>query len=60
VGLPHWSQYVSTDPRFKRPAELHSLCGDSGRARSLLGWQPQTSFETMIKDMVDADLERLR
>jgi GDPmannose 4,6-dehydratase len=60
VGLPHWTQYVTTDPRFKRPAELHSLCGDSNRARQLLGWQPRTSFEQMIQDMVDADLERLR
>jgi GDPmannose 4,6-dehydratase len=60
VGLPHWSQYVTSDPRFKRPAELHSLCGDSSSARELLGWQPRVSFEQMVRDMVDADLDRLR
>lgn len=60
VGLPNWLQYVTTDPRFKRPAELHSLCGDSSRARNLLGWQPKTTFTQMIKDMVDADLIRLQ
>jgi GDPmannose 4,6-dehydratase len=60
VGLPHWTQYVSSDPRFKRPAELHSLCGDSSRAQKLLGWQPKVTFEQMVKDMVDADLERLK
>lgn len=60
AGLPNWTQYVKSDPRFKRPAELHSLCGDSTRARELLGWQPRTSFEQMIRDMVDADLARLQ
>lgn len=60
VGLPHWSQYVSSDPRFKRPAELYSLCGDSSSARKILGWKPHTTFEDMIRDMVDADLDRLK
>jgi len=59
VGLPHWSQYVTSDPRFKRPAELHSLCGDSRCARELLGWEPCVTFEQMVRDMVDADLDRL-
>jgi GDPmannose 4,6-dehydratase len=60
VGLPHWSQYVTSDPRFKRPAELHSLCGDYSRANTVLGWAPRVTFEQMICDMVDADLDRLR
>ena len=60
VGIPDWAHLVKSDPRFKRPAELHSLCGDSSRARNLIGWQPKVTFEQMIKDMVDADLERLK
>jgi len=60
VGLPHWSQYVVSDPRFKRPAELHSLCADYARANTVLGWSPRVTFEQMIRDMVDADLERLK
>jgi GDPmannose 4,6-dehydratase len=60
AGVRDWEHRVVSDPRFKRPAELHSLCGDSGRARRLLGWQPQTAFDTMIRDMVDADLARLK
>ena len=60
AGVGDWEHRVVSDPRFKRPAELHSLCGDSGRARQLLGWQPQTAFDTMIRDMVDADLARLK
>jgi GDPmannose 4,6-dehydratase len=59
VGIADWIPLVKSDPRFKRPAELHSLCGDSSRAREILGWQPRTSFESMVRDMVDADLKRL-
>lgn len=59
VGIDNWTQYVKSDPRFKRPAELHSLCGNSSRARDLLGWQPKTMFTDMVRDMVDADLQRL-
>jgi GDPmannose 4,6-dehydratase len=60
VGITDWERYIKSDPRFKRPAELHSLCGDSTRARELLGWQPRTSFQQMVRDMVDADLKRLQ
>lgn len=60
VGITDWQHMVISDPRFKRPAELHSLCGDSSRARSILGWQPRTSFQQMIQDMVQADLDRLQ
>lgn len=59
VGISDWKTLVKSDPRFKRPAELHSLCGDSSRARELLGWQPRTTFEHMVRSMVDADLARL-
>jgi GDPmannose 4,6-dehydratase len=59
AGISDWKPLVKSDPRFKRPAELHSLCGDSSRARDLLGWRPRTSFESMVRSMVDADLKRL-
>lgn len=59
VGISEWQHLIKSDPRFKRPAELYSLCGDSTRARELLGWQPRTDFATMIRDMVDADIKRL-
>jgi GDPmannose 4,6-dehydratase len=60
VGITDWQPLVKSDPRFKRPAELYSLCGDSTSARNLLGWQPRVSFEDMVRSMVDADLERLQ
>ena len=60
IGIANWESYVKSDPRFKRPAELYSLCGDSTKARELLGWKPRTTFEEMIRGMVDADLSRLQ
>jgi GDPmannose 4,6-dehydratase len=59
VGITDWSQYITSDPRFKRPAELHSLCGDSSKAQNKLGWKRNTSFEDLVKTMVDADMKRL-
>ncbi len=52
-------KYVRIDPRFLRPAEVEHLIGDASKAREKLGWAPRTSFEEMVKLMVDADLEML-
>ena len=60
AGIEDWQHLVGSDPRFKRPAELHALRADTDEIRDILGWQPRTSFETMIQDMVDADLARLQ
>jgi GDPmannose 4,6-dehydratase len=59
VGITDWSQYITSDPRFKRPAELYSLCGDCSKAQNKLGWKRNTSFEDLVKTMVDADIKRL-
>ena len=59
VGL-EWQEYVRTDPRFLRPAEVDHLIGDSSRARAELGWQPNVDFKALVTMMVDADLERHR
>jgi GDPmannose 4,6-dehydratase len=50
---------VVLDPSLVRPAEVDHLIGDSTKAREELGWEPQTSFEQLIRLMVDADLELL-
>jgi GDPmannose 4,6-dehydratase len=52
-------EYVRLDPQFLRPAEVEHLIGDATKAREKLGWKPRTSFEDMVKLMVDADLELL-
>jgi GDPmannose 4,6-dehydratase len=59
VGLDP-EAHVRLDPRFLRPAEVEHLIGDASKAREKLGWEPRTSFEEMIRLMVDADLDLLR
>lgn len=47
-----YKKYVVQDEKFKRPEELNYLCGDSTKTRNILGWQPEYTFESMIKEMV--------
>ena len=56
VGLD-WQEYVKVDQRYLRPSEVDHLCGDSTKARTALGWQPEVSFEQLVNRMVDAQLE---
>jgi len=51
--------HVVIDPKFYRPAEVDILLGDSSKARKALGWAPKISLDQLIREMVDADLERL-
>ena len=55
VGIDDWSDYVIQDERYMRPAEVDVLCGDSTKAREVLGWKPKTSFEEMVRRMVTKD-----
>jgi GDPmannose 4,6-dehydratase len=57
VGLDY-RDYVVTDPRFFRPAEVDLLQGDASKARQQLGWRPTHTFEEIIQEMVDDDLRR--
>ena len=59
VGLD-WQKYVVIDEKFFRKAEVHQLLGDCSLAKKVLGWQPRTSFEGLVKMMVDHDLKRPR
>ncbi|MEZ5143868.1 MAG: GDP-mannose 4,6-dehydratase [Acidimicrobiales bacterium] len=58
VGLD-WEQHVVIDEAFFRPAEVDLLVGDSTRARTVLGWEPQVDFEGLVHMMVDADVALL-
>lgn len=55
VGLDY-KDYVKTDPRFFRPADVEMLVGDASKARRKLGWKTGVTFEELVKMMVDADL----
>jgi GDPmannose 4,6-dehydratase len=59
LGLDY-RDYVVSDPKFYRPAEVDQLVGDAGKARRVLGWEPRVSFEKLIHLMVDADTEALQ
>jgi GDPmannose 4,6-dehydratase len=52
----NWHKYVEIDPRYFRPTEVDALCGDASKARSVLGWTPKTTFEQLVRKMVDADM----
>jgi GDPmannose 4,6-dehydratase len=49
--------HVVLDPRYLRPTEVDELCGDAGKAARVLGWRPTTSFEELVRIMVEADLQ---
>ncbi|MFA7309141.1 MAG: GDP-mannose 4,6-dehydratase [Patescibacteria group bacterium] len=51
---------VRINPEFYRPGEVHLLLGDSTKARTVLGWDPQVGFEKLVAMMVDSDLELAR
>lgn len=56
VGL-NWKYFVKTDPKFMRPSDVTSLCGDASLAEKDLGWKPKVSFEELVKMMVESDIK---
>jgi len=57
--LPSGEDRVYTEERYWRPVEEHPLIGDPTKARTTLGWEPRTSFEQLVAEMVEADMARL-
>ncbi|MDO9249763.1 MAG: GDP-mannose 4,6-dehydratase, partial [Phenylobacterium sp.] len=58
AGL-NMEDHVEVDPAFIRPAEVDVLIGDPSKAKRVLGWEAATDLETMMREMVDADLVRV-
>ena len=58
VGLDA-SAHLHLDPALLREPETTVLCGDASKARSVLGWSPEISFEELVGEMVAADVDRL-
>ena len=48
-----YKDYVVQNPKFMRPEELKYLLGDSSKARDVLGWKPEYTFETMLDEMIE-------
>lgn len=55
-----WREHVRVDPRYYRPSEVDFLLGDATDTRERLGWVPSTSFEGLVSEMVDADMDLAR
>ena len=55
-----WQDHVVIDPALVRPAEVDLLLGDPSKARRMLGWEPKTSFDGLVRMMVDADIALVR
>ncbi|MFN2184248.1 MAG: GDP-mannose 4,6-dehydratase [Anaerolineae bacterium] len=59
AGLDY-QEFVVQDQAFYRPAEVDLLVSDASKAGSVLGWETTVDFESLVKMMVDAELERLK
>ena len=59
VGLDY-KKYVEFDEKYTRPSEVDVLLGDPSKAKKVLGWEPEVSFEGLVKMMLDHDLELAR
>ena len=51
-----WKKYVVIDEAYLRPADVHELRGDASKAETKLGWRPKTSFETLVREMLEQDM----
>ncbi|MEK7177737.1 MAG: GDP-mannose 4,6-dehydratase [Patescibacteria group bacterium] len=58
AGISDWEKYVVIDARFKRPAEVPNLKARAVKAEKQLGWKADTSFDNLVKMMIEADLKR--
>jgi len=59
VGL-NWEDHVVSNEKLIRPTEIKDLKGNPAKAKQVLNWESKTSFEDLIKLMVDADIERFK
>ncbi len=52
-----YKEFIEFDPRYLRPAEVDTLCGDSTKIRQKLGWAPKYTFDQLVDEMVASDLK---
>jgi GDPmannose 4,6-dehydratase len=60
IGITNWEPYIKIDPKFIRPAEVDILLGDCTKAQNQLNWHTRTSFQDMVKIMVNNDIKLLK
>jgi GDPmannose 4,6-dehydratase len=59
AGIENWEKHLIIDSALVRPADVISVVGDSSKAREILNWSTTVTFESMVKEMVDFDLESI-
>jgi GDPmannose 4,6-dehydratase len=60
VGLFNGKKIIQIDPRYFRPSEVETLLGDASKAKKKLKWVPKISFEKLVKEMTDVDLQQAK
>jgi GDPmannose 4,6-dehydratase len=55
-----YREFIEFDPRYTRPSEVEVLLGDATKARKVLGWRPRVDFHSLIRMMIESDLELAR
>lgn len=56
LGL-NFQDYVEFDKKFLRPSEVDALCGDASKLKQELNWEPKYSFQSLVDEMVECDME---
>jgi GDPmannose 4,6-dehydratase len=57
IGINDYMKFIGQDARYMRPDDVVTLCGDYSKAKAILGWEPRISFEDMVKEMVENDIQ---
>jgi len=60
IDISDWSEYVTVNPKYIRPAEVETLRGDATKAKEILGWTPKTPFDVWVNKMVKNDIDKLK
>lgn len=60
VKYRHPGDYIKIDPKYFRPTEVNTLLGCADKAKEKLGWSPRISFQELVKDMMEHDLEEAK
>ena len=60
VGISNGNIIIKIDPKYHRPTEVETLLGDSSKARKLLSWEPEISFDQLIDEMIHNDCSLLK
>lgn len=60
VVIKPGDEVVCIDPRYFRPTEVDLLLGDPSKAKKILGWKPKYDVDSLLREMVDSDLDLMR